>query len=291
MAHDCDLLIIGAGPTGLYAAYYAGFRGWISVVMDALPEPGGQVTALYPEKDIFDVAGIPVVKGRALVENLVAAAAPYSPTYVLGEQALELKAPDDGPVTVTSSQGTVVTAKAVVITGGIGSFTPRALPAADGWVDRGLVYFVPRPDDHAGRDVVIVGGGDSAFDWAYSLSPGRQQRDARAPPRAVPRPRCDGRRGARPGGRHPHQHRGERHPRRRLPSARSRSPTRSPGAMTVLPAQTVVAALGFIANIGPIATWGVELAKRHIVVDTAMRTSVPGSSPQATSPPTRERCP
>ena len=274
MAHDCDLLIIGAGPTGLYAAYYAGFRGWSSVVMDALPEPGGQVTALYPEKDIFDVAGIPVVKGRALVENLVAAAAPYSPTYVLGEQALELKAPDDGPVTVTSAQGTVVTAKAVVITGGIGSFTPRALPAGNDWVDRGLVYFVPRPDDHAGRDIVIVGGGDSAFDWAYSLSPMarsvtlvHRREQFRAHGAMVDAVRDLG---------------VGIHTSTEVSAIRGGTVVsevelthKVTGEMSVLPAQTVVAALGFIANIGPIATWGVELAKRHIVVDTAMRTSVP----------------
>ena len=98
-----NVLIIGAGPAGLYAAYYAGFRGWSVVVMDALPEAGGQITAMYPEKDIFDVAGYTSVKGRVLVENLVASAAPFSPTYVLGEQAVDLDAPEEGPVTVTGS--------------------------------------------------------------------------------------------------------------------------------------------------------------------------------------------
>ena len=171
MTHECDILIIGAGPAGLYAAYYAGFRGWSVVVMDALPEAGGQITAMYPEKDIFDVAGYTAVKGRVLVENLVASAAPFSPTYVLGEQAVALEAPEEGPVTVTGSAGTVISAKAVIITGGIGSFTPRALPADDGWAGRGLVYFVPQLADHADKDVVIVGGGDSAFDWAYALQP------------------------------------------------------------------------------------------------------------------------
>lgn len=274
MAHDCDILIIGAGPTGLYAAYYAGFRGWSSVVMDALPEPGGQVTALYPEKDIFDVAGFPSVKGRVLVENLLAAAAPFSPTYVLGEQALEVKAPPDGPITVVGAAGTVVSAKAVIITGGIGSFTPRALPAGEGWVDRGLVYFVPRLEAHAGRDVVIVGGGDSAFDWAYSLAPiarsvtlvhRREQFRAHGAMVDMVRARGVG-----------------IHTSTEVTALRGADLVsevelthKVTGQTVVLPAQTVVAALGFIANIGPIATWGLELAKRHIVVDTAMRTSVP----------------
>ena len=87
--HTCDLLIVGAGPVGLYAAYYAGFRGWSTVVMDTLPEAGGQITAMYPEKDIFDVAGFPAIKGRVLVEALLEQAAPFEPTYVLGHQAVE----------------------------------------------------------------------------------------------------------------------------------------------------------------------------------------------------------
>jgi ferredoxin/flavodoxin---NADP+ reductase len=274
VTHECDILIIGAGPAGLYAAYYAGFRGWSVVVMDALPEAGGQITAMYPEKDIFDVAGYASVKGRVLVENLVASAAPFSPTYVLGEQAVDLDAPEAGPVTVTGSAGTVISAKAVIITGGIGSFTPRALPADDGWEGRGLVYFVPQLADHADKDVVIVGGGDSAFDWAYALQPiarsvslVHRREQFRAHGSMIDTVRDMGValftscevsaiRG------------GER-------IAEVEVTHKVTGEVTVLPAQTVVAALGFVANIGPIATWGVELLKRHIVVDTAMRTNVP----------------
>ena len=274
MTHECDILIIGAGPAGLYAAYYAGFRGWSVVVMDALPEAGGQITAMYPEKDIFDVAGYTTVKGRVLVENLVASAAPFSPTYVLGEQAVDLDAPEGGPVTVTGSAGTVISAKAVIITGGIGSFTPRALPADDGWAGRGLVYFVPQLADHADKDVVIVGGGDSAFDWAYALQPiarsvslVHRREQFRAHGAMIDTVRAMG---------------------VALFTSCEVSAIRGvdtitevevthkvTGEVTLLPAQTVVAALGFVANIGPIATWGVELLKRHIVVDTAMRTNLP----------------
>jgi thioredoxin reductase (NADPH) len=274
VTHECDILIIGAGPAGLYAAYYAGFRGWSVVVMDALPEAGGQITAMYPEKDIFDVAGYPAVKGRVLVENLVASAAPFAPTYVLGEQAVSLDAPEEGPVTVTGSEGTVISAKAVIITGGIGSFTPRALPADDGWEGRGLVYFVPQLADHADKDIVIVGGGDSAFDWAYALQPiarsvslVHRREQFRAHGAMIDTVRDMG---------------------VALFTSCEVSAIRGDdrieqvevthkvtGEVTTLPAQTVVAALGFVANIGPIATWGVELLKRHIVVDTAMRTNLP----------------
>ena len=168
---DCDILVIGAGPAGLYAAYYAGFRGFSVTVVDVLPEVGGQISAMYPEKDIFDVAGFPAVKGRDLVAGLAAQAGAFSPTLILGQRVESLTSSPDGPVHATTDAGTTITAKAAVITGGIGSFTPRELPAGNEYVGRGLVYFVPSLEEHRDKDVVIVGGGDSAFDWAYSLHP------------------------------------------------------------------------------------------------------------------------
>ncbi len=118
-----DILIIGAGPAGLYGAYYAGFRGLSVAVIDALAEPGGQVSAMYPEKAILDIAGFPSVKGRNLIEGLMAQAGPFDPVYLLGMQARELSHDDDGRVRITTSTGQVVVAGAVVITGGIGTFT------------------------------------------------------------------------------------------------------------------------------------------------------------------------
>ncbi len=275
MTHECDLLIIGAGPSGLYAAYYAGFRGWTSAVLDALPEPGGQLTALYPEKLIFDVAGYPAIRGRDLVERLVEAAEPYKPTYLLGQRAETLTHEADGRIRVSADGAATVLAKAVLISAGIGSFTPRVLPAANGWEGQGLVYFVPRLAEHAGKDVVIVGGGDSAFDWALSLHPiarsvtivhrrdqfrahgatVEQVRDLGV--RLVVNSEVSALRGA-----------------GQVEDVEITG--RVSGEVEVVPAQTVVAALGFIANIGPIAQWGIALEKRHIVVDTAMRTNLPG---------------
>src|SRR5690349_12947772 len=121
-----DLLIIGAGPTGLYSAYYAGFRGMSVAVVDSLPELGGQITAMYPEKAILDVAGFPSVKGRDLVEGLVEQAATAHPTYLLDRTATTLEHGDDD-VTVGLDDGTRVTAGAVLITSGIGKFSPRPL--------------------------------------------------------------------------------------------------------------------------------------------------------------------
>ena len=172
MATDTDLLIIGAGPTGLYAAYYAGFRGLRVAVVDSLPELGGQVTAMYPEKAILDVAGFPTVKGRDLVEGLVDQAGTADPTYLLGKTASSLVSGPDS-VTVGLDDGTEVQAGAVLVTAGIGKFSPRPLPAGEGWLGKGLEFFVPSFEPYTGKDVVIVGGGDSAFDWALHLEIGR----------------------------------------------------------------------------------------------------------------------
>jgi thioredoxin reductase (NADPH) len=259
---------------GLYAAYYAGFRGWTTAIMDTLPEAGGQITAMYPEKDIFDVAGFPSIKGRVLVEALVEQAAPFNPEYLLDHQAMTLETSEEGPVTVTTTGDVSIEAKAVVITGGIGSFTPRALPAGDGWAGRGLVYFVPRLDEHAGKDIVIVGGGDSAFDWAYMLQPIAKsvalvhRRDAfRAHASMVEQVRAMG---------------VTLHTSCEVVALRGDDwlqemeiKSKTSGESLVLPAQTAVAALGFIANIGPMAEWGLELDHRRIVVGTTMQSNLP----------------
>lgn len=276
--HECDLLIVGAGPAGLYAAYYAGFRGWSVAVIDALPEIGGQVSAMYPEKQIFDVAGFPSILGRDLIARLGAQAASAKPTYILGERALGLTSRDDG-VVVTTDAGTDVRAKAVIITGGIGAFSPRPLPIAASWSGEGMVHFVPRLADHADRDIVIVGGGDSAFDWAVSLHP-----IARSVTLVHRRPQF-------------RAHAGTVDLVRSLGieiltpyevSAMRDSAGGSEGALATvevtskdgsdireLPAQTVVAALGFIADISDVAGWGMQIEGRHITVDSAMRTTLP----------------
>ncbi|QLH25871.1 NAD(P)/FAD-dependent oxidoreductase [Streptomyces sp. Rer75] len=271
---DTDILIIGAGPSGLYGAYYAGFRGLRVAVMDVLPQCGGQISAMYPEKPIFDIAGFPSVRGRDLVDGLVAQAEPYGPVYLLGQRAVELSHDEDGHPVVRSDTGTAVRAGAVVITGGVGTFTPRPLPAGEDYLGRGQVYFVPDPAVHTGHDIVIVGGGDSAFDWAATLAPLARsvklvhRRDRfRAHGATVEKVRSLGIEiitDTEVTGLHGAENLEEVTIRHRLTKD-----TR------ILPAQTVVAALGFTADLGPLQNWGLELQARRIAVDTRMATSLP----------------
>ena len=269
---ETDLLIVGAGPAGLFGAYYAGFRGLSVAVVDSLPELGGQVSALYPEKLILDVAGFPSIKGRELVEQLVEQAASAKPTYLLDRTANGLKSHDEG-VRMDLDDGTVVNAKVVIITAGIGKFSPRPLPAGDGWEDRGLVFFVPSFAEYAGRDVVIVGGGDSAFDWAHSLEPIAKSvtlvhrrdkfRAHQATVDAVLESDTEVITKAQVSALQGNHH------------VESVEITTNDGEVLTRPAQAVVAALGFVADLSAMEEWGLEFEKRHIKVDMAMHTNVP----------------
>jgi thioredoxin reductase (NADPH) len=265
---DVDIAIIGAGPTGLFAAYYAGFRGLSTVVIDTLPEAGGQVTAMYPEKQIFDVGGFPQVLGRDLIANLVVQAGQFNPQYKLGTQAKTLSYVDGLPV-LGLADGAELSCGSIIITGGLGSFTPRPLPAAGGFSGEGILFFVPQPAVLAGQHVVIVGGGDSAFDWALALAEIAasvtlvHRRDKfRAHQATVDRVK-------------------------ELPvrilvnsqvtkiSGTSSVESVEVNGSEVLPADTIVAALGFTADLGPLTEWGVIIEKRQILVDSTMATNQP----------------
>jgi len=278
--HEVDLVLVGAGPVGLYGAYYAGVRGLRVALVDSLPEPGGQVTAMYPEKPIYDIAGFPSVRGRELVDNLVAQAGRCDPLYLLGQQAQSLaRVPrDDGPqrFRLTTASGAVVDCGAVVVTGGIGTFTPRPLPAGEDFLGRGLSYFVPSLTDFAGTDVVVVGGGDSACDWTLALRPVarsvtlvHRRRAFRAHAATVEAVRSCGAAVVTDAQVTRIEGNGQ--------VERVEVSVRGEERPTVLPAQRVVAALGFLADLGPMREWGFDLHdNRHLVVDSTMSTDVPG---------------
>ena len=275
--HEVDLLIVGAGPVGLYGVYYAGVRGMRVAVIDSLSEVGGQVSALYPEKLIFDIAGYPRVKGRDLVTALAAQAASADPVYLLGQEAQEVREVSrEGAAarfSVQTSSGDVVECGAIVVTAGIGTFTPRKLPAGEEFLGRGLEYFVPDPTPYVGADVVIVGGGDSALDWALMLEPlastvtvVHRRKVFRAHQATVAQ--VEASRVRMIVDAEVSELRGEASLQRALITVKGTD------VAEIVDCQNVVAALGFMANIGPLREWGLELHdNRHIVVDSAMRTA------------------
>jgi thioredoxin reductase (NADPH) len=272
---EIDLLIVGAGPVGLYAAYYAGFRGLRTAVIDSLPQPGGQVAALYPEKMIYDIAGFRAVRGRELVAGLLDQAEQFSPGWLLDQSAQALERLADGRLQVTTTTGVEVVTKSMVIAGGIGTFTPRPLPTGSEFLGRGVDYFVTDPLHYAGADVIVVGGGDSAIDWALMLAPiaksvtlvhRREQFTAHAASLASLR-------GTAATLRTPfliHALSGDES----LEGAVLRN-TATDDTIE-LDCTRVVAALGFTANLGPLTSWGLQIAERHIVVDSTMSTGVAG---------------
>jgi len=277
-ALDVDVLVVGAGPTGLYATFYAGLRQLIVAVLDELPEVGGQLTALYPQKPIYDVAGLPSATGAELVRALHRQSQLASPSWVLGERATVLErsaGPDGDRFVVTTDLGTRVTAGGIVVTAGIGSFSARRLPVAEHLEGRGLHYHVGSAAQFADQDVVVVGGGDSAVDWANILAPVassvtlvHRRRALTAHPASINELTKHGVRvvleseilavdGV------------DRLERVHV-AARRCEPE-------VLTATAMVAALGQVADLGPLRAWGLEMAeRRHIVVDRRMETSVPG---------------
>jgi thioredoxin reductase (NADPH) len=277
MVTEVDLLIVGAGPTGLYAAYYAGFRGMTVAVVDSLTEPGGQLMALYPEKPIYDVAGYPSVLARDLANRLIEQASSADPTYLLGRRAESLAQQPDGSLTIDLDNGDAVHTKAVIVSAGIGTFTPRALPGGDAFVGKGLRYVVTDLSVLHDKDVLIVGGGDSAVDWALVLQDKASsvtlvhRRDQfRAHEGSVAQLRASKVNVLTP----------------YVPHEILAGPDGQVRAVDVVNKQTdehsviecdeVVAALGFIADLGPLQTWGLELSKRHIVVDSHMATNIAG---------------
>lgn len=167
-----DILIIGAGPTGLFAVFEAGLLKLKCHIIDALPQPGGQLSELYPKKPIFDIPGYPSVGAQELVDNLMEQIKQFQPGFTLNERAETIEKLEDGTFIVTTDKGTQHHAKAVAIAGGLGSFEPRKpiIEDLDFYEDKGVEYFVKNPELFRDKKIVIAGGGDSALDWSIFLS-------------------------------------------------------------------------------------------------------------------------
>ncbi len=167
-----DILIIGAGPTGLFTVFEAGLLKLKCHIIDALPQPGGQLAELYPKKPIFDIPGYPSVNAGELVDNLMEQIKQFQPGFTLGETAVSLNKIDDVWFEVVTNKGTLHRAKAVAIAGGLGTFEPRKpeLENISSYEDKGVEYFVKDPELFRDKKILIAGGGDSALDWTIFLS-------------------------------------------------------------------------------------------------------------------------
>ncbi|GJQ05686.1 NAD(P)/FAD-dependent oxidoreductase [Capnocytophaga canimorsus] len=167
-----DIIIIGAGPTGLFAVFEAGLLKLKCHLIDALPQPGGQLAELYPKKPIFDIPGYPSVGAGELIDNLMEQIKQFQPEFTLSETAEKIDKLEDGTFIVTTNKGTQIKGKAVAIAGGLGTFEPRKpeIPNLEAYEEKGVEYFVKNPEQFRGKNIVIAGGGDSALDWSIFLA-------------------------------------------------------------------------------------------------------------------------
>lgn len=279
MAEDSvvDLAIIGGGPTGLFGAFYAGLRGMSVKIIDSLEILGGQLSTLYPEKDIFDVGGFPQILAKDLAQNLALQAGQYKPAICLGERVEMIRREGETGLFSLRTKSTTHFARAVLVAAGVGAFEPKTLPLpeASRFVGHGLHYFVNNLQGFRGKRVLIVGGGDSAVDWANMVSPLAEsttlihRRDGfRAHEQSVARMRAGATRiltffelqGLR----------GTDH----IEEATIYD-NRSKDTVT-LNVDAVLVNIGFSNSLGPIKDWGLEIAGGAIKVDPMMQTNIPG---------------
>jgi len=167
-----DILIIGAGPVGLFTVFEAGLLKLKCHLVDALPQPGGQLTEIYPKKPIYDIPGYPSVLAGELIDNLMEQIAPFKPGFTLGERAESIEKLEDDSFLMTTSRGTKINAPVIAIAGGLGCFEPRKPPISNitDFEDNGVEYIIRDPELYRDKNILIAGGGDSALDWTILLA-------------------------------------------------------------------------------------------------------------------------
>jgi thioredoxin reductase (NADPH) len=280
--YHADVAIIGAGPVGLFAVFECGMLKMRCHVVDALDVPGGQCAALYPEKPIYDIPGYPEIGAQTLVEKLVEQAAPFAPTYHLGQQVETVTTLGADGFRLATTRGTVIEARAIIIAAGVGAFGPNRPPldGIEAFEGTGVFYLVTRRDDFRGKRVVIAGGGDAAVDWALSLAEVaadimvvHRRAKFRAAPESVDRL---------------HRLAAEGKIELVIPSqlhALEGADGRLDAVIVAdlegktrrLAADMLLPFYGLSMNLGPIAQWGLALSHHHIVAEpTTAATSVPG---------------
>ncbi|MGJ8736735.1 NAD(P)/FAD-dependent oxidoreductase [Zobellia laminariae] len=278
-----DILIIGAGPTGLFAVFEAGLLQLKCHLIDALPQSGGQCSEIYPKKPIYDIPGFPEVLAGDLVNNLMEQIKPFEPGFTLGERAQTIEKLEDGTFIVTTNKGTKHHAPIVAIAGGLGSFEPRKplLENLQKYEDNGVAYIIKDPEVYRDKRVVIAGGGDSALDWSIFLADVASQvtlvhrrsefRGALDSVEKVQHLKNEGKINLiTPGEIIGLQGKDT------LESVIIRKTT-NPDEDVILEVDNFVPLFGLSPKLGPIADWGLDIEKNAIKVDTFdYQTNVPG---------------
>ena len=276
MPERVDVTIVGGGPCGLFAAFYAGMRGMSCRVIDSLPELGGQLTALYPEKYVYDMPGFPKVLAKDLAKDFAEQGVQFGADLVLGDAANELIKDDEG-YTVKTSGGKSLQTKTVIISAGAGAFSPTKLGVEreEEFENRGLYYGVRDKSIFNGKQLIIVGGGDSAFDWALNLLPVAgditlvHRRDQfRAHEDSI------------------HQVKASRVNMKLWCAVKELHGTDCLTAVTIenlqtkerekVPLDALIINVGFKSSLGPIKTWGLNIDKTQITVNNRFETNLPG---------------
>lgn len=272
-----DMTIIGAGPAGLFTAFYAGMRNSTVKIIESLPQLGGQLAALYPEKYIYDVAGFPKIKAIDLVNNLKEQLTLFEQTICLGQSVQNVEKLEDGTFRLMTDKEIHHT-KAIIITAGIGAFQPRRLelPDAENYEGKNLHYFVDDMKKFEGQRVVILGGGDSAVDWALMLEPIAEQvtlihrRDKfRAHESSVEQLKASSVEIKTPFAAADMVCDGEAIRRIVIQEVRGE-------AVEEIELDALICNYGFVSSLGPIKDWGIDIEKNSIIVNSKMETNIPG---------------
>jgi len=277
-----DLTIIGGGPTGIFAAFQCGMNNISCRIIESMPQLGGQLYALYPEKHIYDVAGFPEVPAASLVDSLWQQTERYHPEVVTGETVVSFRKLENGNFEVATASGLVFESRALLLAAGLGAFSPRKLPQLGDIRDlegSSVFYAVKAKSDFEGKSVVIVGGGDSALDWTVGLQgvaskvtlvhrmhefqghgkTAREVDEAKAAGLVDVHLNTEVASIERQGG-----------------GIASVQLCRKNASESTLEADRLLLLIGFKSNLGPIADWGLELVDNAVVVDGQMKTSVDG---------------
>ncbi|MDE3841172.1 ferredoxin--NADP(+) reductase [Bacillus methanolicus] len=272
-----DITIIGGGPTGLFTAFYGGMRQASVKIIESLPQLGGQLSALYPEKYIYDVAGFPKIRAQELINNLKEQMAKFHPTVVLEQSVEKLEKQPDGIFKLTTNKE-VHYSKTIIITAGNGAFQPRRLELdnAGQYEGKNLHYFIDDLNQFAGQKVVVFGGGDSAVDWALMLEPIAEK--------VTIVHRRDKFRA--------HEHSVENLKNSKVEIKTPYVPAELIGdgdqikqvviqaangeEKEVIDVDSVIVNFGFVSSLGPIKEWGLTIEKNSIVVNSKMETNIPG---------------